>query len=222
MAILTDEIKEFIVKGLACFDTPSYVAEAVRVNFGIEISRQQVHEYDPACSRPPAQRWRELHAVTREMFLRDTAEIGLSHKTVRLRMLDRLAHRCERNSVALALACLERAAKECGGMYEKRSGAMPQPSAPKLTPAEPQTPQPQTPQPQTSAPEILQLPVSQPAPTPMSPALELTADQYIEYLASRRADRGRTALPVPSQPQSQPQNHPVTGNSRISTVPPAS
>src|SRR5689334_13038504 len=29
MPILTDEIKEFIVKGLACYDTPTYVAEAV-------------------------------------------------------------------------------------------------------------------------------------------------------------------------------------------------
>ena len=57
MPTLTDEVKEFIVKGLACFDTPSQVAEAVRVNFGIEVSRQQVFSYDPDGSRPPSPRW---------------------------------------------------------------------------------------------------------------------------------------------------------------------
>lgn len=35
-------------------------------------------------------------------------------------MLDRLAHRYERNSVALAIDCLEQAARECGGFYEGR------------------------------------------------------------------------------------------------------
>jgi hypothetical protein len=120
MAVLTDEIKEFIVKGLACYDTPTYVAESVRVNFGIEITRQQVHEYDPSCVRPPAQRWCDLHAVTRAAFLAEAAAIGIANKTVRLRRLDRLASRCERNSVALALICLQQAAKECGGLYENR------------------------------------------------------------------------------------------------------
>jgi hypothetical protein len=141
MPTLTDEIKEFIVKGLACFDTPSQVAEAVKVNFGIEVSRQQVYVYDPAGSQPPALRWREIHAATRTKFLRDVAEIGVSHKVVRLRVLDRLVHRCERNSVALAIDCLEQAAKECGGIYENRRPVvlqlpMPQPSVsqPALSP----------------------------------------------------------------------------------------
>ena len=54
MPTLTDEIKTFIVIGLARYDTPSEVAQAVGVNFGVEITRQQVHAYDPACSKPPA------------------------------------------------------------------------------------------------------------------------------------------------------------------------
>jgi hypothetical protein len=120
MPALTDEIKEFIVKRLACFEPPSKVADTVKVEFGIEVTRQQVYVYDPRCSEPPAQRWRDLHALTREKFLREVAEIGVSHKVVRLQMLDRLAHRCERNGVALALASLELAAKECGGFYENR------------------------------------------------------------------------------------------------------
>jgi hypothetical protein len=120
MPVITDEIKEFIVKGLACYDTPTYVAEAVKANFGIEVTRQQVQVYNPNSAQPPAQRWCDLHAATRAAFLRDAAAIGIANKVVRLRRLDRLANRCERNGVALALICLQTAAKECGGMYENR------------------------------------------------------------------------------------------------------
>jgi hypothetical protein len=137
MSTLTDEIKEFIVKGLACYDTPSQVAEAVNVNFGVAVSRQQVYRYDPRNVEPPAQRWRELHAATRQALLRDLAEIGVAHRAVRLRRLDRLAHRCEPNNVALALDCLEMAAKECGGIYENRRPVALQ--LPMLQPSMPET-----------------------------------------------------------------------------------
>jgi hypothetical protein len=40
MPVLTDDIKTFIVKGLACYDSPSQVAEAVRVNFDIEVTER--------------------------------------------------------------------------------------------------------------------------------------------------------------------------------------
>jgi hypothetical protein len=118
---LTDEVKTFIVKALAYYDTPSQVVEAVKVTFGLEISRQLVHTYDPACSQPPAQRWLELHAATRQAFLADIAEIGIAHKSVRLRMLDRFARNAEaRNFPFHAAEFMEQAAKECGGIYEKR------------------------------------------------------------------------------------------------------
>jgi len=142
MPVLTDEIKEFIVKGLACYDTPTYVAEAVRAIFGIEVTRQQVHEYDPACVRRPAQRWCDLHAAIRAQFLHDAAAIGVANKMVRLRRLDRLANRCERNSVALALTCLREAAKECGGMYESRRRFEVAVSVPQQTGTQPVLPEP--------------------------------------------------------------------------------
>jgi hypothetical protein len=118
---LTDEVKTFIVKALAYYDTPSQVVEAVKVTFGLEISRQLVHTYDPACSQPPAQRWIDLHTATRKAFLADIAEIGIAHKSVRLRMLDRFARNAEaRNFPFHAAEFMEQAARECGGMYEKR------------------------------------------------------------------------------------------------------
>jgi hypothetical protein len=73
MPKLSDEIKEFIVKRIACYETPSRIAAAVRINFGIDVDRRRIFDYDPAGSRPPAQRWIDLHAVTRARFLRDVA-----------------------------------------------------------------------------------------------------------------------------------------------------
>ena len=121
MPTLTDEIKTFIVMGLARFDTPSAVAEAVKAHFGVELSRRHVYAYDPKCTQPPAPRWCALHAATRAAFLQEAAEIGVAHKTVRLRMLDRMAHRAEaRNYIGLACAVLEQAAKECGGLFDRK------------------------------------------------------------------------------------------------------
>src|SRR4051812_1813893 len=71
MPPISDEIKEFIVRGLATFDTPSEVVGSVKANFGLELSRQHVYTYDPQCTQPPAARWRELPAMTEAEFRRD-------------------------------------------------------------------------------------------------------------------------------------------------------
>src|SRR5690349_18679933 len=124
MPNLTDEIKEFIVKGLAYFDSPTQVAEAVKAQFDIEITRQHVYAYDPKSSQQMSPRWSELHAVTREKFLSEIAGIGIANKAVRLRMLERYALRAEAaNYTMRAAALLEQAAKECGGIYEGRKAS---------------------------------------------------------------------------------------------------
>jgi hypothetical protein len=118
---LTDEIREFVVRSLARYETPSQVAAAVREVFGIEVSRQLIYKYDPAGSKPPAQRWIDLHAATRARFLAELAEIGVAQKVVRLQMLDRFAREADDNDdFSEAAAFLEQAAKECGGIYERR------------------------------------------------------------------------------------------------------
>jgi len=119
-SVLTDEMKAFIVRGLARYETPTRVAASVQAAFGITIDRRQVYAYDPAGSRPPAQRWIDLHAATRAKFLDAVAEIGIAQKVVRLRMLDRFANRAEENNYTeRAARFLVQAAKECGGFYER-------------------------------------------------------------------------------------------------------
>jgi hypothetical protein len=133
MADLADEIKEFIVRGLARYDSPSQVAVAVKAQFGVAVSRQQVFAYDPEGSRPPAPRWIALHAAAREKFLSDVAGIGVAHKAVRLRLLDRWAREAdERHATLVAATFLEQAARECGGIYESRRAATASEVPPKM------------------------------------------------------------------------------------------
>ena len=201
MPTLTDEIKTFIVKGLACYDTPSQVAEAVKAEFNVEITRQHVYAYDPNASQHMAPRWRELHAATRAALLRELAEIGIAHRAVRLRRLDRLASRSERNNVMTALKCLEMAAKECGGMYENRKpilvqptlaqNAVPEPPALRPAAAPPATPQRAEKRP--SMPER-----ATPQPTPPQPTLTARTPPLPELPlpVMRQSD-----TPVPAAPQ---------------------
>lgn len=120
MARLKDEVKTFIVQRLALFDSPSTVAEAVNQEFEIKVSRQQVEKYDPgkAAGKQLRKNFQVLFNEFRERFLQATADIAISHKSVRLRRLDRMSAIAEeRGNFPLAAALLEQAAKECGGMY---------------------------------------------------------------------------------------------------------
>ena len=170
MQTLTDEIRTFIVQSLARFDSPSQVAEAVGVEFGVKISRQHVYAYDPKSSQRMAPRWRELHAATRQAYLREVADVGIADKSVRLAMLDRMAHHSLANNYTTrAAALLEQAAKECGGLYESRRAialqlAVPQPAAPPTSLPVPSVPESSLPE--SSVPELAMPPIALPPALP--------------------------------------------------------
>lgn len=120
---LSDDVKTFIVQQLACYDAPSTVAKAVKDEFEVDVSRQQVEAYDPnkQTGRNLSERFRTLFAETRKTFLEDTASIGISHRTVRLRTLQRMALKAEEmKNLPLVADLLERAAKEMGNAYTNR------------------------------------------------------------------------------------------------------
>ncbi|HEY4083421.1 MAG TPA: DUF2280 domain-containing protein [Burkholderiaceae bacterium] len=128
MAALSDEVKQFIVQALACYDSPSQVAEDVIANFGTQVPRQQVETYDPSrrAGRALSVKWRALFEATRTQWRKELAEIPIANRVTRLRALNRLAVLAERKgNCGLALEILEQAAKEVGGMYERRPGACP-------------------------------------------------------------------------------------------------
>lgn len=123
MAVLQREVKAFIVQALACFDTPSQVAEAVQKEFGLTITRQQVESHDPTktSGKCLAKRWVTLFHDTRKRFRDDTADIPIANRAFRLRALGRMAERAESvKNLALAAQLMEQAAKETGGAYTNR------------------------------------------------------------------------------------------------------
>ncbi|ASS57593.1 DUF2280 domain-containing protein [Rhizobium leguminosarum] len=122
-AKLTDEVKTYIVQALACFDSPSIVASAVKKEFGVEVSRQLVESHDPnkKAASGLAPKWRVIFEETRKTFLEDTASIAISHRAVRLRALQRMADKAEnQGNMALASSLLKQAAEEVGGSYTNR------------------------------------------------------------------------------------------------------
>lgn len=136
MAALKDDVKAFIVQALACFDTPTQVATAVKEEFGIDIERSHVQAYDPekALGRNLGRKWRELFAATREAFLEDRATIPIANQNFRLRALNRMYQEAaKRGNAALAAQLIEQAAKEAGGAFtneqkHKHSGSIATPT----------------------------------------------------------------------------------------------
>ena len=123
MAALSSEVKAFIVQALACFDTPSQVAEAVKREFSVEVSRQQVESHDPTkrCSKTLAKRWVEMFHDARKRFREATVEIPIANRAYRLRALGRMAEKAENmKNMALTAQLLEQAAKEVGDVYVNR------------------------------------------------------------------------------------------------------
>ena len=127
MAKLQDEVKAHIVIALACYDTPSEVAEAVKRHFAIDVSRQQVSLYDPEkyVGRSLGAKWKALFFDTRKKFREEMVEIPLVHRAVRLRVLQRLLDEADdKGNISLALQILEQAAREVGDMFvNARRGA---------------------------------------------------------------------------------------------------
>ena len=120
---LTEEARTYAVQALACFDPPSVVAEAIRKEFGAKITPQAVEAYDPTkrAGRKIAAGRRALFEETRRVFLESQATIGVSHRTVRLRTINRMVDRAEgMGNLALAAQLLEQAAKEVGDAYTNK------------------------------------------------------------------------------------------------------
>jgi len=123
MAALNSEVKAFIVQALACFDTPSQVAEAVKREFNVEVTRQQVETHDPTkrCSKTLAKRWVEMFHEARARFREETMDIPIANRAYRLRALGRMAEKAESmKNMALTAQLLEQAAKEVGDVYVNR------------------------------------------------------------------------------------------------------
>lgn len=124
MAALKDEVKAFIVQALACFDTPSQVCQAVKEQYGIEVSRQLCERYDPTkySGRDLGQKWRTFFEECRKRFREETVDIPIANRAFRLRAMNRFVEKAETmKNIGLAMQILEQAAKETGDIYVNRA-----------------------------------------------------------------------------------------------------
>jgi hypothetical protein len=120
---LTDEHKEFIVQGLACYDSPSQVVAAVKEEFGIVITRQRVQGYDPTkvAGKDLSEEYRTLFANTRAEYDDEKAKIGATSRLVRVRRLERMAQKAEASGNIMGAAqLLKQIAEEMGNAYTNR------------------------------------------------------------------------------------------------------
>ena len=134
MAKLTEEVQAFVVQQLACPLPPSEVAAAVSEEFGVEIGRQQAWKYHPSKNPELAPKWRSMFEATRAAFVAETAQIGIAHRSYRLRRLERYLHCAEETKrYGLAAQLLKQAAEEMGGAYTSRREITGKDGAPLVT-----------------------------------------------------------------------------------------
>lgn len=117
---LSDEQRVFVVTSLAMYDRPTMIRDVLKDEHGVTVSVQAIEGYNPErkASKSLAKQWVDLFWVTRKAFLEDTSSIPIAQRAVRLRALDRMAAKTEKQgNVALSAQLHEQAAKEVGDVY---------------------------------------------------------------------------------------------------------
>ena len=118
MAALKKEVKLFIVRSLARFNTPTETAELVNQDYGVQVTKQQCEKYDPT-KRAGENLSAELKAefeAARKDFLDTPQNIPIANLSVRLQRLENQYQKHGKNRVA-ALSILKQAAEDVGGKY---------------------------------------------------------------------------------------------------------
>ena len=121
MAQLRKEVKIYIVRSLAQFNTPQETVQAVNADFGIKVTRQQCERYDPTkrAGQDLSDELKKEFEVTRQSFIGNPQNIPVANLTYRLQRMQRIVDDAGKNSV-LVLKALEQAAKDVGGDFTNR------------------------------------------------------------------------------------------------------
>ncbi len=121
---LTRALKAEVVRRLAAYDTPAWVAKSLKQDLGIEITRQSIAFYDPTRNARCPRCWSKLFWTTRAAFLQGKADVGAAHPVVRLRRIDQMAcDQMDEGNTAEARALLKQAADEMTRMAGHKEGA---------------------------------------------------------------------------------------------------
>ncbi|MEO3357263.1 DUF2280 domain-containing protein [Acinetobacter haemolyticus] len=121
MAALKKEVKLFIVRSLAVFNTPTETVELVHQEYGVKVTKQQCEKYDPTkrSGENLSEELRKDFEKTREMFLGKPETIPIANLAVRMQRYENQYQKHSKNRVA-ALSILKQAAEDIGGKYTNR------------------------------------------------------------------------------------------------------
>ena len=137
MAALSNEVKAFIVQGLATYMTPTQVADAVLDEFGETITRQTVARYDPTkvAGKDVGEEWVKLFNECRKTFQEDLQAIPIANKAYRLSLLNDMAiDALKSKNRPLVASLIEQAAKEVGEVFTNKQKLDHQSSDKSMTP----------------------------------------------------------------------------------------
>jgi hypothetical protein len=119
---LNERQKAYVVRRLAAYDRTHVIARDLAREFGVTITPQTVGQYRPASGRRLAQRWKELFAQARAAHLAGTADIGVTHKAVRIRRRERSARDAwDAGRFKDASDILDAIAREIGDAFNERN-----------------------------------------------------------------------------------------------------
>lgn len=127
MAALKENVKLFIVIGLARHLTPSQVVDAVKEEFELVVSRMQVQTYDPtkAQGKSLSKKFKEIFLAARKKFIDEESETPISLKNYRLQILQiNLNRAMHSGNIVLANQTIEQAAKEANNFYSNKLQAL--------------------------------------------------------------------------------------------------
>lgn len=144
MATLNNKVKAYIVQGLATYMTPSEVVDAVKQEFDIEVTRQQVSSYEPgkAAAVNLSQKWKDLFKQFRDDFNNDIQAIPVANKAYRLSVLNKMvADSVKSKNRPLAASLLEQVAKEMGEVFTNKQKVDNTSSDGSMSPPQPLTPE---------------------------------------------------------------------------------
>src|SRR5579859_6590427 len=97
----------FVVKELARFRSPTEVVKMVKEEFGIDITRQSVFQYNPDRNPDLAKKWREAFEEERARFKAEVDGVAVAHQSFRLQELEEIYRVAKgRGNAPLALQAL--------------------------------------------------------------------------------------------------------------------
>lgn len=122
MAVLKKEVKLFIVRSLARFNTPTETAELVNQDYGVQVTKQQCEKYDPTkrAGVNLSEEFRKEFELARADFLEKPQNIPIANLSVRLQRLENQYIKHSKNRIG-ALAILKQAAEDVGGKYTNKT-----------------------------------------------------------------------------------------------------